>query len=449
MSEEAKEKHIDDVGDDISAQLQEIEIRSEEVQEIMGFIPHWIIRWGITLIFLVIFFVLLGSWFFRYPDVIVSEIVLTTENPPAPLIARVNGKIAELFVNDNQKVKKGKYLAVIENATDHKDLLELKKKLRDSETYFTFFESSPPLSPFNRNYSLGELQPSYASFLKSDADYRNFLLLNLHQKKIDSINRQVQQHRLIMGQLQRQITIRQKEFDLSSKQYKRAVDLRKEKILSERDYEAAETTYLQSTFALESAKNSLTSSQLQIAQLEQSVLDLQLQATNEKTRLQLTLKQDYENLVARIDQWEQNYMLKAPIDGVVSFNAYWSINQNVKSGDRVMTIIPDNAGKIFGRVILPLEGAGKVKEDQMVNIKLINYPHMDFGMLTGKVKSKSAVATDNFYILEVELMNGLKTSYGKELEFSQEMKGIAEIITEDVTLFERILKPLKSVMDKM
>ncbi|MCP5105918.1 MAG: hypothetical protein GY950_21200, partial [bacterium] len=57
MAEE-KEKQINDVGEDITEQLQAIEIRSEEVQEIMGFIPHWIIRWGITVIFLVIFFVL-------------------------------------------------------------------------------------------------------------------------------------------------------------------------------------------------------------------------------------------------------------------------------------------------------------------------------------------------------------------------------------------------------
>jgi len=97
MNEEGK-KTQDEV--DISS----VEIRSEEVQEIMGFIPHWIIRWGITLFFLVIMMFLIGSWFFKYPDVIQSTIVVTTEVPPAAIVARTNGKIQRLFVRDNQKV---------------------------------------------------------------------------------------------------------------------------------------------------------------------------------------------------------------------------------------------------------------------------------------------------------------------------------------------------------
>ena len=33
---------------------KDIELRSEEVQEVMGQIPAWIVRWGITLLFLVV-----------------------------------------------------------------------------------------------------------------------------------------------------------------------------------------------------------------------------------------------------------------------------------------------------------------------------------------------------------------------------------------------------------
>ena len=68
-------------------------------------------------------------------------------------------------------------------------------------------------------------------------------------------------------------------------------------------------------------------------------------------------------------------------------------------------------------------------------------------MVTGIVKSKSLVATDNAYILEVELPNGLLTNYGKKLEFSQEMRGIADIITEDIRLIQRIFAPIKSLME--
>ena len=50
-----------------------IELRSEEVQEVMGQIPAWIVRWGITLLFLVVVALLVGSCFFKYPDVITAD----------------------------------------------------------------------------------------------------------------------------------------------------------------------------------------------------------------------------------------------------------------------------------------------------------------------------------------------------------------------------------------
>jgi HlyD family secretion protein len=50
--------------------------------------------------------------------------------------------------------------------------------------------------------------------------------------------------------------------------------------------------------------------------------------------------------------------------------------------------------------------------------------------------------------LEVDLPDGLHTSYGKDLEFSQEMQGSAEIITEDIRLLERIFKPIKSLLKR-
>ena len=48
---------------------KDIELRSEEVQEVMGQVPAWIVRWGIRLLFLVVVTLLVGSCFFKYPDI--------------------------------------------------------------------------------------------------------------------------------------------------------------------------------------------------------------------------------------------------------------------------------------------------------------------------------------------------------------------------------------------
>ena len=88
-------------------------IYSDEIQEIMGRIPGWVIRWGISVVFAV-FMILLGvSYFFKYPKVVVAPIELTTSNPPADLIARATGKIAYLLVDNNQHVSRGDIIAVL------------------------------------------------------------------------------------------------------------------------------------------------------------------------------------------------------------------------------------------------------------------------------------------------------------------------------------------------
>jgi multidrug resistance efflux pump len=424
-----------------------VEVRSEEVEKILGYIPRWIIRWGITTMFIVIFVLLLGSWFFKYPDVISSPIIVITEDPPAEIVARVGGKIQQLFVEDNQQVKSGEFLAIIDTPANYQHVYGLKTQLDSIRLLFSSFDTTH-FVPFNKNYLLGELQAVYEIFLKSYEDYKHFIELKYHHKKINSLKRQIEEHNVLCERLLRQQVILQEEFKLSQQQYERAKTLLRGGIISQDDFENSKSNFLQKEYSFEGTKTSLANAKIQISQLEQSILDLTLQYKGQKKQLQLELSQAYDNLTSRIAQWEYNYLLKSPINGVVSFNKYWSINQNVKAGDYVIAVVPDESSKIVGKLVLSIQGSGKVKLGQKVNIKFSNYPHMEYGMVRGIIKSKSLVPADNVYMVEVSLPDGLMTNYGKRLEFSQQMQGAAEIITEDIRLLERIFHPIKSLFKK-
>jgi hypothetical protein len=69
-------------------------------------------------------------------------------------------------------------------------------------------------------------------------------------------------------------------------------------------------------------------------------------------------------------------------------------------------------------------------------------------MVKGIVRSISLVPENNAYTVEVSLPHGLTTFYGEKLEFSQEMQGTAEIITEDTRLLTRIIRPLRYLVQK-
>ena len=88
----------------------DIELRSGEFQEVLGEVPSWILRWGITTIASVIGILLIGSAVFKYPDVISSSMVLTGTTPAASVVAKTSGKLRSLSVKDNQFVSKGQML---------------------------------------------------------------------------------------------------------------------------------------------------------------------------------------------------------------------------------------------------------------------------------------------------------------------------------------------------
>lgn len=97
---------------------KDIELRCEEVQEILTRPPHALVRWGITVFFTVLALFFIGGCFFKYPDVVSAEITVTTEHPPVWIVARGNGKIKEVYGKDREQVKVGKIIAVLENPAD-------------------------------------------------------------------------------------------------------------------------------------------------------------------------------------------------------------------------------------------------------------------------------------------------------------------------------------------
>ena len=132
------------------------------------------------------------------------------------------------------------------------------------------------------------------------------------------------------------------------------------------------------------------------------------------------------------------------------YRSFWSPNQFVASGSVVFTVVPQQEQKIIGRATVPVSGAGKIEPGQRVNIKLDNYPHLEYGIVEGAVVNISMVPVVSsegaFYTVEIALVNDLQTNYRKNLPFNQEMQGAAEIVTRDRRLIQRLSDPLVSVV---
>ena len=421
---------------------KDIELRSEEVQEVMGHMPSWILRWGITLFFVIILTLLIGSFFFRYPDTITATMTLTSDNPAVQIIARANGRLTSLYIEDKQKVGSGDYLAVIENTAVTEDILQLRNTLvpivNEPDTALLLFNAE-------RELKLGNAQSLYTNFLRSLYDFKNYKVLNYYPQKINSLIKQIGKyevyHRNLIGQLQ----IQQEQYEIGKKQYDRDSILFEEGILAAADLEVTRTQLLQKRTVYEQLKASIDNLQIQIGDLEADILDYELQQAEKEKVLYQNYSVAAEQLLNEINNWELNYVLKASVSGIVSFTQIRYVNQYVTANEIVFNIVPGEKEQLIGKAMLPAQRSGKVKVGQRVIIRFTSYPDQEFGIVKGQVSSISLVPNQNNYMIEILLPDGLHTNYKKELPFSPEMEAQADIITDDLRLIERFFMPLKKI----
>ncbi|MDR1203852.1 MAG: HlyD family secretion protein [Tannerellaceae bacterium] len=427
---------------------KEVEIRSEAVQEVMGKVPSWIVRWGITLLFAIVLVLLTGSYFFTYPDVIVTEMTLTSRYPVAQVVARASGKMNQLYITDGQAVTTNMLLAVIENPAKTEDVMRLPPNLLKGGLIGTIL-STPPLGGWGVDWiglELGDIQPAYTSYLRSLHEYNTYYTLNYYPKKLAATRGQITKYQAYYQNLKRQQEVMDAQFTLARQQYERDSLLYMRGVISPSEHETARSTMLQSRHSLEGTNASLENLKIQIGELETGLLDLELQQAEKESLLQQDLQSNMEQLTNAINTWELTYCLTSPIEGNVTFTNYWNENQYVNAGESVFSIVPDKKEEIIGKALLPIARSGKVKTGQRVIIRFNNFPDQEFGIVNGVVNAISLVPADNNYQVEIGLPDGLVTNYNKTLPVTHEMKASAEIVTEDLRLIERFFMPLKQVL---
>lgn len=426
--------------------LDKIQLRSEEVQEILTKVPHWMIRWGSVLFLSLLVMLFAISWFVKYPDIITTQALLTTQIPPQKIYAKTTGKLDSILVIDNQKVQENQTLAIIENTANFSDVFYLKSiidtlSVRKKDFYFPF-DKLPALF-------LGEMETDFALFENAYMQY----ILN---KKLQPFSNEALANRISISELKRRLqsTLAQKdlyqsELTFKNKDLERYKTLFEKSVISAQEYESKQQTHLQ---AARNYKNmSLSVSQIReaISNAKKTARGTEINKTREDIILLKNLIQSFNQLKKSIKDWELRYVLQSKMNGKISFLSFWNKNQTVNQGDLVFTIIPKENSSFIARLKAPMQNSGKIKIGQSVNIKLHNYPETEFGMLRGTITNSSLVPDkEGFYLIDVSLPNTLITSYNKEIAFKQEMRGTAEIITEDLRLIERFFYQFKGVLKR-
>ena len=432
---EIKNKHI-----------EEIELRSEDVQEILTKVPHWMIRWGSVLFLVLIVLLLAISWFVKYPDIIAAETIVTTQTPPQKEYAKVTGKLDAILINDNQEIKANTPLAIIENTANYHDVFKLKSILdtiKINNKTFSFPTDSLPI------LFLGDIDSHYALF---ENNYIQYVL----NRELQPFSNEALANKITSTELKRRLAnlksqkeSQNSELNFKKKDVERYRSLFEKGFISAQEYESKQLDFLQSEKGFKMMNSSISQLRESISNAHKTSKGTEISRTKEEMILLKNVIQSFNQLKKSIKDWELRYVLQSDIEGKVSFLNIWNKNQTVNQGDLVFTIIPRTNNEFIAKLKAPVQNSGKIEVGQKVNIKLQNYPDTEFGMLTGKVKSISLIPDkDGFYLVDVSLPKELITSYKKKIIFKQEMRGLAEIITEDLRLIDRFFYQFRSLLKR-
>lgn len=421
---------------------QNIEIHNEEVREIMGSIPGWTIRWGLTVIFLICSGIIVGSYFFSYPKVVSVPMVITTENPPARLISKTSGRIKHWFYHDGDHVFPESPVALVSNTANYDNIIYVDEVLKRMDTIN--LKSGAGFPQLQEKTELGELQESYGQFIRNSDEYLQYLHDDFLTGKILLEEAKLKQQEESYQMMLEQKDLLGEELKLEEKTYSRYQPMMEKGGVSESQTDQAKARLIQAQRSFISFKQSLKNTESNLLVQRRVIIDLKEQQKSDIRRFEMDIADNIRTLKNGIDTWKDRYLICSPISGQLTLDKFWSENHVIQAGECLATIIPSDNLRIICKAVVPATGIGEIHLGQKVNVKLSGFPFMEYGMLSGKVESISQVPAENQYSVFIGLDN-MVSSYSEHLKLIQEMDGTAEIVTQNTRAIHRFIQPLKLI----
>lgn len=414
---------------------QGLDVRSQEVQEIIGRPPHWLVRWGITAFFGVLGLVLLSAAVIKYPEVIHAPLRLTAVDAPQALESRINGKLVQITVENDSYVEQGEVLAWLESTANHQEVINLGKVIEEMRSLLQ--QGTPKrIRSINLNQfsNLGEIQNTFQGFEQAYREFVSFLPGGFYSRQREILDQELAYIHDLLEKLHEQKEIQQEEYNLALR------EVETQKRLAENDYIApmemarAEAEFSSRRLPLQQTESAIINNFVSQIAKEREIMELDKRIEDQHSMF----LQSVHILNSAIDHWKTNYLISAPFAGKVVYAGILQESQTLTTGQSLFYIQPDNLS-FFGELAISQASFGKIEDGQLVQVRFSGYPYHEYGSIFGRLDYISDFPVrDSLFFAKVSFPDGLVTSYGREITPRNGMTGQAEIITQDMRLLERV-----------
>ena len=420
---------------------ERIELRSDDVQEIIGTPPRWIVQWGTVIICMALAVLVAVSFYIAYPDKVIGRIKITSKTAPARINIPQPGVIEQLLVKNGDDVQKGDLLMVIQDAAHFEDVIDLEDMLKPMQNASAGRMRGMTVDPITQQFELGNIQPHYSNFLTTLENYQLYKNIDNDRKMILQIERQIDDIKRSINNLKQQLKVAKEQELIAKIDYENHEKMFEDQVISRDKVDKKYKDKLERTSEVQRIEGQIVGKYGEISSKGGEIEKYRNSGNQNSTQNYIKVKESIDKLLGAIQTWKQQFLLEAPIDGKVSMPMNWSQLQFVEQGKEIMAILTSNAtdGK-FIQFLVPFAGSGKIEAGQKVIIKFDHYRYKEHGTVAARVLSFDELPRDGFLQVNIELTNGLKAMKGKEIPFSQEMQGTGEIITNNRSVFTRIFE---------
>lgn len=421
----------------------DIDLKSEQMNEMLSNPPSWIVRSG-NGVFLIVLFVIIGlAWLIRYPDEIAGEVLVTSSKPPIELANQSYIQLKTLNVSENQKVRAGDLIAQFDIQAKSGDIEKAKNYLNKLQSFRGQFQNQIPT--FNQQLKLGTFQEQWTILHSKIAEWNSEYSENITRQELASIQREISFREQLHGISNKKIKLSEGEYELIQEQLAGSERLAEQNAISKQTLTQDKRTQTQAMQSVQSLKEQHVQNLIALNDLRKEKLRLEHDEKLKKLKMTSEIQTSISAIMYGFQSWEKNAVWIAPCSGKVLFNKLLQVNRFYKANEASIVIVPNGSGYI-AQAIISSAGAGKVKIGQKTFIELTDFPKAEFGMLEGKVSAMTQIDKEGKYEIRIQLANQLKTTYNKQIPFKAQLKGTVKIITKDKRLLERFFEQLTDLI---
>jgi len=412
--------------------------------ELLGNPPGRLISWGISVFGFLIVLFFIGASIIEYNDIIVGEAIISTAKPPIILKSPRDGRIERLLIPPAGEVKKGDIIAFLDNSADFQKILDLRHFLSQVQEGGTVQVDSLLVELRSENY--GEIQEFLNDYLRNIQSKKLFSTLEFPGKYNELMANQIDINRRIESNLRKKLSLFEVELKYGVQELQRNELLWGENVISNQEFENLNRKVLSDSQVYLDLNFNLNTIQAEILRLRTSLYQNQYEQLEEYSSIEWRINESFQVLDAKIDLWVRENLILAPDDGRLAYFGMISNFQAVKRDEGLFSVLFNTGSAFLVKLKIPLQNSGKVRVGNQVNIRLNSFPFQEWGTIKGELVSIGELPNnEGKYLFAIAKIEDLKTSTGKKIVFSQEMSGSCDVITEKLSVLERIFYNLRGL----